>query len=336
MKALSHSPDNGVAHGGLGGAAQQSDGGWAIEAQGLTKRFGDVQAVNGIDLQVPRGQIFGFLGVNGSGKSTTVRMLATLMAPTAGQARVGGLDVATHARAVRREIGVALQEVGLDALQTGRELLWLQARLHRVERIEDRIEKLLDVVDLERVADRRIGTYSGGMRRRLDLASALVHEPEIVFLDEPTTGLDPISRESLWRYVERLNQEDGLPFPITTQYPDAVPRLAHDVAILHAGEIVMQGSPRELKASIGAEVVIVELSAEPNEEGIQILEALRGVKQVRTEGAQMSIDVADGSAAISSIVRALDGAGLAFGAMRISQPTLDDVFLRLTGDQPER
>jgi ABC-2 type transport system ATP-binding protein len=336
MKALSHSPDNGVAHGGLGGAAQQSDGGWAIEAQGLTKRFGDVQAVNGIDLQVPRGQIFGFLGVNGSGKSTTVRMLATLMAPTAGQARVGGLDVATHARAVRRKIGVALQEVGLDALQTGRELLWLQARLHRVERIEDRIEKLLDVVDLERVADRRIGTYSGGMRRRLDLASALVHEPEIVFLDEPTTGLDPISRESLWRYVERLNQEDGVTFFLTTQYLEEVDRLAHDVAILHAGEIVMQGSPRELKASIGAEVVIVELSAEPNEEGIQILEALRGVKQVRTEGAQMSIDVADGSAAISSIVRALDGAGLAFGAMRISQPTLDDVFLRLTGDQPER
>lgn len=317
--------------------AQTAHDGWAIEASGLTKHFGDVHAVNGIQLQIPRGQIFGFLGANGSGKSTTVRMLTTLLKPTAGSASVGGLDVAKQARAVRRRIGVALQEAGLDDLQTGRELLRLQSRLYGLERgaIEERIAELLIVVDLEDAADRRIGTYSGGMRRRLDLASALVHAPGIIFLDEPTTGLDPISRESLWRYVERLNQEDGVTFFLTTQYLEEADRLAHDVAILDAGEIVAQGSPQELKASIGAEVVMVELSSEAEAKSAQRLEGLAGVEEVRRDGRQVSIYVPKGSAAVSGIVRALDEAGLAFGDVRLSQPTLDDVFLRATGHHME-
>jgi ABC-2 type transport system ATP-binding protein len=232
---------------------------------------------------------------------------------------------------------VALQEAGLDDLQTGRELLRLQSRLYGLARgaIEDRIAELLVVVDLEDAADRRIGTYSGGMRRRLDLASALVHAPSIIFLDEPTTGLDPISRESLWRYVQRLNQEDGVTFFLTTQYLEEADRLAHDVAILDAGEIVAQGSPQELKASIGAEVVMVELGSAAEAESAQRLEGLAGVEEVRRAGRQVSIYVPNGSAAVSGIVRALDEAGLAFGDVRLSQPTLDDVFLRATGHHME-
>ena len=320
-----------------GGGRQPAQQGWAIEASGLTKHFGDVHAVNGIQLQIPRGQIFGFLGANGSGKSTTVRMLTTLLKPTTGSASVGGLNVAKQARAVRRGIGVALQEAGLDDLQTGRELLRLQARLYELERggIEHRIDELLAVVDLEDAADQRIGTYSGGMRRRLDLASALVHAPSILFLDEPTTGLDPISRESLWRYVERLNEEDDVTFFLTTQYLEEADRLAHDVAILDEGKIVAQGSPKELKASIGAEVVVVELSSEADAEGAQRLEGLAGVDEVRKDGRQISIYVPNGSAAVSAIVRALDEAGMAFGDVRLSQPTLDDVFLRATGHHME-
>ena len=225
-----------------GGRAQRSvEQGCAIKASGLTKHFGEVLAVNGIDLRIPRGQIFGFLGANGSGKSTTVRMLTTLLKPTAGSASVGGLNVEKQARTVRRRSGVALQEAGLDDLQTGRELLRLQSHLYGLERkpIERRIDELLRVVDLADAADRRIGTYSGGMRRRLDLASALIHAPKIIFLDEPTTGLDPISRESLWRYLERLNTKDGVTFFLTTQYLEEADRLAHEVAILDAGNFLV-------------------------------------------------------------------------------------------------
>ncbi len=199
----------------------------AIEAHGLVKHFGDIHAVNGIDLAVPPGHIFGFLGENGSGKTTTVRMLTTLLRPTAGHARVAGFDVLVQDRQVRRAIGVALQEAGLDILQTGRELLRLQSRLYNVPRgeIEDRIAHLLDVVDLTDDADRRIGGYSGGMQRRLDLASALVHSPSIIFLDEPTTGLDPVSRQNLWEYIQRLNREDGVTFFLTTQYLEEADQL---------------------------------------------------------------------------------------------------------------
>jgi ABC-2 type transport system ATP-binding protein len=237
----------------------------AIVLERLVKHYTpEIRAVDGIDLDIPEGQIFGFLGPNGSGKTTTVRMLTTLLRPTSGHARVDGLDVVRQAGEVRQRIGVALQEAGLDDLATGRELLELQGRLFGLSsrEAEERARRLLQVVDLLDDSDRLIKTYSGGMKRRLDLAAALVHRPKVVFLDEPTTGLDPIGRAAIWRYVRELNEQEGVTFFLTTQYMEEADQLAHDVAIISVGRIVSQGSPAELKASIGADVVTVHIEGE--------------------------------------------------------------------------
>jgi ABC-2 type transport system ATP-binding protein len=312
----------------------------AISATGLTRYFGaDIKAVDGIDLAVPEGQIFGFLGANGSGKTTTVRMLTTLLRPTAGQASVAGLDVIREAAAVRRVIGVALQEAGLDDIQTGRELLRLQARLYGLPKadIEPRITQLLDIVDLADAADRRVKGYSGGMQRRLDLAAALVHRPKVVFLDEPTTGLDPISREAIWRYVGELNRSEGVTFFLTTQYLEEADRLANDVAIMDAGRIVAQGSPAELKASIGTDVVTIR--TEDRDGLLQRAEGavrrLEGIEDVRIVDDSVVIYVREGSTAIARIVLLLADASVPVREVTLAQPTLDDVFLRKTGHHLE-
>ncbi len=312
----------------------------AILARSLTKHFpGDIRAVEGIDLSIDDGQIFGFLGANGSGKTTTVRMLTTLLRPTSGHAEVAGLDVLRHAAEVRRRIGVALQEAGLDDVQTGRELLELQARLYQLapKEIAPRAQQLLEIVDLDDAADRRVKTYSGGMKRRLDLAAALVHRPKIVFLDEPTTGLDPISRESIWRYVVDLNRSEGVTFFLTTQYLEEADRLAGDVAIMDAGRIVAQGAPAALKAAIGADVVTVRI--EGGAEELQRAEAavrrLEGIEDVRIIGDSIIVYVREGSTAIAKIVLLLDEASLRAREVTLAQPTLDDVFLRATGHHIE-
>ena len=224
-----------------------------IEAEGLVRRFGDLTAVAGVDLVVEQGEIFGFLGPNGAGKSTLVRMLTTLLRPTAGVARVAGYDVVAQAGAVRRSIGVALQDAAIDPLMTGRELVRLQAVLHGIGRAEAdrRGEVLLERVGLRAAGDRRVGTYSGGMRRRLDLALSLVHEPTVLFLDEPTTGLDPTSRLALWDEVRRLNAEGTTVF-LTTQYLEEADELAGRIAIIDGGKIVREGQPAVLKAAVGA------------------------------------------------------------------------------------
>ncbi|MCY4454817.1 MAG: ATP-binding cassette domain-containing protein [Chloroflexi bacterium] len=309
----------------------------AIGAEGLVRDYPAVRAVDGIDLAVERGQVFGFLGANGSGKTTTIRMLTTLLRPTAGRAYVDGLDVQREPTEVRRRIGVALQEAGLDDLQTGRELLALQGRLQGVPRGEaaNRVAELLSIVDLADAADRRVGTYSGGMQRRLDLASALVHRPGIVFLDEPTSGLDPISRDALWRYVEQLNRDDGVTFFLTTQYLEEADRLADEVAIIDAGRIVAQGSPASLKATIGADVVTIHVDAD--DEGAAVaravlrIEELDGLEEVRTLDDAIVVYVADGSRAIARLVTLVQEAGLDVREVTLAQPTLDDVFLRATG-----
>jgi ABC-2 type transport system ATP-binding protein len=227
----------------------------AVVAQGLVKTYsgrgGTVDAVRGVDLLVELGEIFGFLGPNGAGKSTTVRMLATLLTITAGSARVAGLDVATRPDAVRQRIGVALQEAGLDPRQTGRELLVLQARLFGLSPAAagERAGELLELVELTDAAERRIKTYSGGMKRRLDLASALVHEPEVLFLDEPTTGLDPASRVTVWDEVRRIN-EHGTTVFLTTQYLEEADQLCDRLAIIDGGRIVREGTPASLKAEL--------------------------------------------------------------------------------------
>ncbi len=308
----------------------------AIEVRGLTKHFGEVRALNGIDLDVPRGQVFGFLGQNGSGKTTTVRILTTLLRPTSGSASVNGRDVIKDARRVRNDVGVALQEVGLDVLQTGRELLRLQARLYNVPRaqIEGRIAHLLDVVDLAGDADRRIGGYSGGMQRRLDLASALVHEPAIIFLDEPTTGLDPVSRQNLWDYIQRLNREDGVTFFLTTQYLEEADQLAHQIAILDAGRIVAEGTPEQLKATVSSDVITVVVRGGDQEQR-SAANLLRGVPRIDdarwTANVGISVYTHEGNDALPDVVRALDDAGHQFDNLSLARATLDDVFFKATG-----
>ena len=311
----------------------------AIAAEGLTKHFEAVKAVDGIDLAIAPGTIFGFLGANGSGKTTTIRMLTTLSRPTAGRATVDGLDVVASAREVRRRIGVALQEAGLDDIQTGRELLTLQARLFgiRGRAARSRVEELLAVVDLEDAADRAVRTYSGGMKRRLDLAAALVHRPGIIFLDEPTTGLDPVSREAIWRYVARLSEEEGITVFLTTQYLEEADRLAGDLAIIDAGRIIARGSPEEMKASIGTDVVTVRLEAGDGAlaRGEPIVAALAGVERVQAADGCLVTYVPEGARAVARIVLALDEAGLEVGDVSIARPSLDDVFLRATGHHLE-
>ncbi len=311
----------------------------AIFAQGLAKHFTpEIKAVDGIDLAIEPGQIFGFLGANGSGKTTTVRMLTTLLRPTAGRAEVSGLDVENHAGQVRASIGVALQEAGLDDIQTGRELLTLSARLYRVpsSQMKARVDELLRIVDLEESADRALKTYSGGMQRRLDLAAALVHRPTVVFLDEPTTGLDPISRDAIWRYVGELNRTEGVTFFLTTQYLEEADRLADEVAIMAAGKIVAQGSPAELKASIGTDVVSLRIGSD--EDLTRASDAVRrfeGIEDVRVVDDAVICYVRDGSSAIAALVLLLDGANIRPREVTLSQPTLDDVFLRKTGHHME-
>jgi ABC-2 type transport system ATP-binding protein len=227
----------------------------AVEAEGLVKHYtgrgGEVEAVRGVDLQVGTGDVFGFLGPNGAGKSTTVRMLTTLMTITSGSGRVAGIDVTAAPDAARRRIGVALQEAGLDPRQTGRELVVLQARLFGSSRVEaaDRAQELIELVDLVEAADRRIKGYSSGMKRRLDLASALVHEPEVLFLDEPTTGLDPASRLTVWDELRRINGRGTTVF-LTTQYLEEADQLCDRLAIIDAGRIVREGTPSSLKAEL--------------------------------------------------------------------------------------
>ena len=312
----------------------------AIQADGLVKHFGDIHAVNGIDLRVRSGQVFGFLGQNGSGKTTTVRMLTTLLRPTQGSARVSGLDIDTDQQQIRRTIGVALQEAGLDILQTGRELLRLQSRLYNVPRgqIEDRVAHLLEVVDLAEDADRRIAGYSGGMQRRLDLASALVHSPSIIFLDEPTTGLDPVSRQNLWEYIQRLNREDGVTFFLTTQYLEEADQLCDEIAILDAGEIVQQGTPDGLKSTVSADVIYVQVDGDERaqQRAVGALLPLPNVEDANwdyNEG--IAVYTRSGHDTLPRVVRTLDDQNLPFSNLRLARATLDDVFFKATGHRIE-
>ncbi len=312
----------------------------AIQASGLVKHFGEIHAVNGIDLRVRPGQVFGFLGQNGSGKTTTVRMLTTLLRPTAGEASVAGFNVLIDDRQVRRAIGVALQEAGLDILQTGRELLRLQSRLYNVPRgeIEDRVAHLLDVVDLTEDADRRIGGYSGGMQRRLDLASALVHSPSIIFLDEPTTGLDPISRQKLWDYIVRLNREDGVTFFLTTQYLEEADQLCDEIAILDAGEIVQQGTPDGLKSTVSADVIYVQVDGDEEAQQLAVgaLLPLPNIEDARWDFHEgIAIYTRSGHDTLPLVVRTLDDHDLVFSNLRLARATLDDVFFKATGHRIE-
>jgi ABC-2 type transport system ATP-binding protein len=289
-----------------------------------------VRAVDGVDLQVDAGEIFGFLGPNGAGKSTTVRMLTTLLRPTSGTATVAGYDVVQQADQVRRSIGVALQEAAIDPLMTGAELLRLQAVLYGLPKTQHRARsgELLERVGLTGAADRRIGTYSGGMKRRLDLAMALIHEPSVLFLDEPTTGLDPMSRLSLWEEIRRLNAE-GTTVLLTTQYLEEADQLADRVAIIDHGLIVRQGAPADLKREVGDPTLFVHVAAEHVERARELLGEFGELRP--SPGGTLGVGLGEGSRAVSAVVRRLDEAGIAVDNLELREPSLDDVFAQATG-----
>lgn len=299
------------------------------------RRFGDIVAVDGVDLAVQEGEIFGFLGPNGAGKSTTVRMLTTLLRPTAGRAVVAGFDVATHPAEVRKRIGVALQDAAIDPLMTGNELLDLQAVLYGIDRSRARLRagELLERVGLTAAAHRRVGTYSGGMRRRLDLALALMHEPVVLFLDEPTTGLDPMSRLTLWEEVRYLNKELGTTVLLTTQYLEEADQLADRIAIIDDGRIVREGIPRELKAQVGAPTLLVAVPDEQRERAREVLVAFGDIRP--TAEGTLGVGLRDGAEGIAMVVRSLDQAGIRLHRMELNEPSLDDVFAEATGHSLE-
>ena len=309
----------------------------AIRTEGLVRHFDDVRAVDGVDLQIPAGEIYGFLGPNGAGKSTTVHMLCTLLAPTGGRALVAGYDVGSEPGKVRLRIGVALQEAALDPKQTGAELLQLQGRLYGLTRheVNQRVAELAELIDLGDFLDRLIGTYSGGMKRRLDLAAALIHNPEIVFLDEPTTGLDPVSRVQVWTEVRRLNVELGITIFLTTQYLEEADELAHRVGIIDNGRIVAEGAPTDLKKAVGSDVIIVRVEGDPASV-VSVLERVHGVESVEVHGNELVIATGSGSATISPVAVALATTEVVVRDLTLRTPTLDDVFLDLTGTHIER
>jgi ABC-2 type transport system ATP-binding protein len=310
----------------------ESTGRNGIEAEGLVREFKDVRAVDGIDLTVAPGEIYGFLGPNGAGKSTTVHMLTTLLPPTAGMARVAGFDVVRDGPKVRRAIGAALQEAALDPLLTGRDHMRLQTALHGIPRAYRgrRSDELLDRVGLTLAADRRVRTYSGGMKRRLDLALALVHRPRLLFLDEPTTGLDPQSRNALWEEVARLAKEDGVTIFLTTQYLEEADVLADRVGIIDHGRIVAEGTPEALKAEIGRPTVEV-VPADP-EQRLRLADILsRFGELVQLSPGAVAVRCDRDEYELAEIVRSLDAEGVHAANLQLHAPSLDDVFLEKTG-----
>ncbi len=303
-----------------------------IEVEGLIRDFkGGVRAVDGIDLRVAPGEIYGFLGPNGAGKSTTLLILTTLLPPTAGSARVAGLDVVSHGAEVRRAIGASLQESALDPFLTGREHMRLQSSLHGLGKTERaaRGQELLDRVGLSEAADRKVGGYSGGMKRRLDLALALVHRPRLLFLDEPTTGLDPQSRAALWDEVRRL-ADDGVTVFLTTQYLEEADVLANRVGIIDRGKIVAEGTPAELKAGIGRPSVEA-IPHDPSDRERLAAVLHRFGEEAAASSNGVAVRLPEGAADLAEVVRALDAEGLRVADLRLHSPTLDDVFLAKTG-----
>jgi ABC-2 type transport system ATP-binding protein len=304
----------------------------AVYAEGLVRAFNGTHAVDGVSLSVSRGEIYSFLGPNGAGKSTMVRMLTTLLLPTSGRAFVAGKDVVREARDVRLRIGAALQEAALDNKQTGRELLRLQGRLYGLSgaEVDQRMKELSSLIDIGEAMDRLIGTYSGGMKRRLDLAAALVHNPEVLFLDEPTTGLDPISRNRVWDEVRRINKGLGVTIFLTTQYLEEADELADRVGIINQGRLAVEGTPAELKRTVGTDLIVTQIEGDVG----AALEATHGIEKVElveAHGNELTISVSNGAELISSVALALNQSGVTVREITLRTPTLDDVFLQVTG-----
>ena len=311
-----------------------------IEVRDLVKVYGETRAVDGVSFDVAPGELFGFLGPNGAGKTTTIRILATLLCPTSGVARVAGFDTCAQPHEVRRRLGIALQATTLDAFSTGRETLELAGRLQRVpaREIRRRTDELLEMMGLVSAAKKLTGTYSGGMKRRLDLASALMHRPPLLILDEPTEGLDPQSRSALWEELERVNAE-GTTMLLTTHYMEEADRLCTRLAIIDAGKIVVDGTPSDLKAGVGADTVVLQFepvragggAGDTVAEVRRLLEGMVAADAVGAHPAGVTLAVPNAGTAVPELLRRLDGNGLHVAGLQMSQPSLDDVFLKYTG-----
>jgi len=302
-----------------------------IEARGLTKRFDGLVAVDHIDLDVEKGEVFGFLGPNGAGKTTTIKMLTTLLKPSEGEAKVCGYDVVKQPDLVRRSIGVVFQEPALDDQLTGRENLDFHARLYGLNRREreERIEEVLKLVGLGDRADELVKNYSGGMRRRLEIARGFIHHPRILFLDEPTLGLDVQTRRAIWSYIMELNRREGITIFLTTHYLEEADKLSDRVAIIDHGKILAVDSPRKLKDMIGSDVITLRCS-EPNRLK-NILESISWVKDVKHHGEELSIYVEIGETKIPKIIKIAEENGIRISSITLREPSLEDVYLNFTG-----
>ena len=306
----------------------------AILVEDLVKRYGEVEALRGVSLQVPTGSVLGLLGPNGAGKTTAVRILTTLLRPDGGRAEVLGVDVTAEAERVRASIGLAGQSAAVDENLTGRENLRMVGRLTHLDPadVTERSGDLLDRFDLHDAADRLVRTYSGGMRRRLDLAAALVHEPPVLFLDEPTTGLDPRSRTELWAVIEELVGR-GTTVLLTTQYLEEADRLADNIVVIDHGTVIAEGTSSELKGQLGA--TVIEVGFASHEDAARAGSEVEPLGAVTVEGQHLRLSVADGAAAMLQVVRALEDEQLQPLTMALREPTLDDDFLSLTGHAAE-
>jgi ABC-2 type transport system ATP-binding protein len=319
----------------------------AIEATGLVKTFrtrkNEVKALDGIDLDVPEGSVLGLLGPNGAGKTTTVRVLTTLMAPDSGSARVLGHDVVKEADTVRSLVGLSGQYAAVDDLLTGRENLWMFGRLYRLngQQAKQRADELLEIFDLTDAADRILKTYSGGMRRRLDLAGSLIARPKVLFLDEPTTGLDPRSRLDLWQII-RDRVSEGVTILLTTQYLEEADELADSIAVVDHGSVIARGTADELKAKVGGErIEVVVHDPDDTDRALELLTSALGITDPDSttmdhHSRRITVPAPGGSSALVGVIRALDGAGIQVADIGLRRPTLDDVFLTLTGHEAEQ
>jgi ABC-2 type transport system ATP-binding protein len=305
----------------------------AIDVEGLEKHYGNVRALDGVSFTVREGEVFALLGPNGAGKSTTVRILVTLTRPDRGRAQVAGHDVAREPEAVRRSIGYVPQTSGVDRDATGRENLLLQGRVQglRGGTLEARVQELLELVRIADAADRTVRGYSGGMKRRLDIALGLVHSPSVLFLDEPTTGLDPEARAAMWEELDELAGRERLTILLTTHYLEEADQLANRLAIVSRGRIVVEGTPEELKRELRGDAVTVELEDGRVADAEQIVAALDNVHEVSLDGRLLRTRVASGARAIPAILSALEARGLAVASVTTSRPSLDDVYLHHTG-----
>jgi len=306
----------------------------AIQANNLTKDFGGQEAVSQVSLNIKQGEIYGFLGPNGAGKSTTIKMLVTLIEPTSGSVTILGHDAVDDADAVRLDIGVALQEAALDMSQKGIEFLKMQARLYgiRGRQVDERVEELRSLIDIGEALNQPIKSYSGGMKRRLDVAAALIHNPKILFLDEPTTGLDPVSRAKVWQEVRRLNKQLGMTIFLTTQYLEEADQLADRIGIIDKGSIVAEGTPTELKRRSGKDQIVVTAPTQPVAV-LKLLGKIKGISKVDQHDGEIVLSSSHGSAAIARVAIELEKQKVPIQQLTLRETSLDDVFLEYTGNR---